>query len=35
MMRHMGAPIAQLGERQTLDPKVTGLILTLGAVLCP
>ena len=29
------APIAQLGEGQTLDCKVTGLILTWGAVLCP
>ena len=30
-----GAPIAQLGERQTLDRKVAGSILTRGAVLCP
>ena len=30
-----GAPIAQLGERQTLDHNVVGLILTRGAVLCP
>ena len=30
-----GAPIAQLGECQTLDHKVAGLILTQGAVLCP
>ena len=29
------APIAQLGERRTLDHKVAGLILTRGAVLCP
>ena len=29
------APIAQLGERQTLDRKVAGSILTFGAVLCP
>ena len=30
-----GAPIAQLGERQTLDCKVAGLILTRAAVMCP
>ena len=30
-----GAPIAQLGERQALDRKVTGSILTRRAVLCP
>ena len=30
-----GAPIAQLGERRTLDRKVAGSILTRGAVLCP
>ena len=30
-----GAPIAQLGERRTLDRKVTGSILNRGAVLCP
>ena len=30
-----GAPIAQLGEHQTLDHKVAGSILTGGAVLCP
>ena len=29
----MGAPIAQLGERQTLDRKVAGSILTGVAVL--
>ena len=33
--RELGAPIAQLGEHQTLDGKVAGLILTQGAVLCP
>ena len=27
--------IAQLGESQTLDSKVAGLILTWDAVLCP
>ena len=33
---HGGAPITQLGERQTLvDCKVVGSILTLGGVLCP
>ena len=31
----MGAPIAQLGGRRTLDRKVAGSILTRGAVLCP
>ena len=30
-----GARIAQLGERQTLDCKVAGWILTRGGVLCP
>ena len=30
-----GAPIAQFEERQTLDPKDAGLILTQGTVLCP
>ena len=30
-----GAPIAQLGECQTLDRKVPGSILTWGTVLCP
>ena len=30
-----GAPIAQLGERRTLDRKVAGSIITRGAVLCP
>ena len=30
-----GAPIAQLGERRTLDRNVAGSILTWGAVLCP
>ena len=30
-----GAPIAQLGERRTLDRKVAGSILTLGVVLRP
>ena len=29
-----GAPIAQLGEHQTLDCKVARSILTLGAVMC-
>ena len=29
------APIAQLGERRTLDHKVAGSILTRGGVLCP
>ena len=29
------APIAQLGERRTLDRKVAGSILNRGAVLCP
>ena len=29
------APIAQLGEGQTLDGKVAGLILTRGVVVCP
>ena len=28
------APIAQLGERRTLDRKVAGSILTRGAMLC-
>ena len=32
---HVGEPIAQLGERRTLDRKVAGSILTRGAVLCP
>ena len=32
---HGGAPIAQLGEHGTLDPKVAGSILTRGTVLCP
>ena len=31
----LGARIAKLGERQTLDHKVTGLLLTWGVVLCP
>ena len=30
-----GAPIAKLEECRTLDRKVTGSILTWGAVLCP
>ena len=30
-----GTPMAQLGERQTLDRKVAGSILTRGVVLCP
>ena len=30
-----GAPIAQLGECQTLDRKVAGSILTRVGVLCP
>ena len=30
-----GAPIAQLGEHQTLDRKIVGSILIGGAVLCP
>ena len=29
------APIAQLGEHQTLDRKVAGSILAWGALLCP
>ena len=29
------APIALLGERQTLDHKVAGSILTWGTLLCP
>ena len=35
MHRHEGAPVAQLGERWTLDRKVAGSILDRGAVLCP
>ena len=34
-LRDDGAPIAQLGERRTLDRKVAGSILTLGTMLCP
>ena len=30
-----GAPIAQLGECQTFDRKVTSLIPTQGVLLCP
>ena len=33
-MSHRGAPIAQLGERRTLDLKVVGSNLAPGAVLC-
>ena len=35
MILLLGAPIAHLGERQTLDRKVAGSIHTGGGVLCP
>ena len=31
----LGAPMAQMGERQTLDCEVVGSILTRGMMLCP